>query len=114
MRALPHHVLTSGLTGEVMILAQGYQLGAPTEQLIRGKGLWPFVDRARGLLEAYGERILYPRDFALDTGQRVEIGLDDLPADGLLVDIGQQTIARYIDVIQTAATVFVNGPAGSL
>ena len=107
-----HRVLTSGLTGEVMLLAQGVNLGEPTEQLIRDKGLTPFVDRARGLLDAYTERILYPCDFALDVGQRVEIGLDDLPSDKLLVDIGEQTIAGYIEAIQNAATIFVNGPAG--
>jgi phosphoglycerate kinase len=108
-----HRVLTSGLTGEVMLLAKGVHLGEPTEQLIRDKGLSPFVDRARRLLDAYGERILYPRDFAVTAGpERLEIGLDDLPTDRLLVDIGEQTIADYIRVIQGAATIFVNGPAG--
>lgn len=113
-------VLTSGLTGEVMLLAQGHALGEATEQLIRDKGLWPFVDRARSLLQAYGERILYPTDFAVDAGPRpgeagsgrVEVGLNDLPADRLLVDIGEGTIARYVKMIQQAATLFVNGPAG--
>jgi phosphoglycerate kinase len=58
-----HRVLTSGLTGEVMLLAQGHRLGEPSEQLIRDKGLWPFVDRARALLDAYGERIALPDRF---------------------------------------------------
>ncbi len=107
-----HRVLTSGLTGEVMLLAQGVKLGETTERLIHDKGLWPFIDKARALLDAYGERILFPSDFAIDDGGRVEIGLDDLPADDLLVDIGEQTIACYIEVLQGAATIFVNGPAG--
>ena len=106
------HVLTSGLTGEVMLLAQGRELGQPTERLIHDKGLWPYVDRACALLEAYGERILCPSDFAVDDGGRAEIGLEDLPSDKLLVDIGEQTIARYVEMIQQAATIFVNGPAG--
>jgi len=106
------HVLTSGLTGEVMLLAQGYQLGSPTEQLIHDKGLIPFIDRARELLAQYSHRILYPADFAVEEGGRREISLDDLPVDRLLVDIGEQTIARYIEVIRQAATIFVNGPAG--
>jgi len=107
-----HRVLTSGLTGEVMLLAQGVQLGGPTEGLIRDRGLEPFIDRARALLDNYGDRILCPSDFALDDGGRTEIGLADLPADRLLVDIGTETIARYVQVIQSAATLFVNGPAG--
>ena len=105
-------VLTAGLTGEVMLLARGVRLGEPTEQLIRDKGLWPFVDRARELLDHYSDKILYPSDFAIDDGGRREISLDDLPMDKLLVDIGQATVARYIEVIDQAATIFVNGPAG--
>lgn len=106
------HVLTSGLTGEVMLLAQGYQLGGPTERLIQDKGLSLFIDRARELLDHYGERILYPVDLAVDDGGRKEITLEDLPVDHLLVDIGERTISRYIDVIGQAQTLFVNGPAG--
>jgi phosphoglycerate kinase len=107
-----HRVLTSGLTGEVMLLAQGVQLGAPTAQLIRDKGLWPFIDRARDLLVTHAERILYPSDFAIDEGGRVEIGLGDLPSDKLLVDIGERTLQCYAEEIRQAATIFVNGPAG--
>jgi len=105
-------VLTSGLTGEVMTLAKGYRLGDPTERLIDEKGLTPFIASARELLAAYGDHILTPTDFAVDDVGRQEIGLVDLPTSRLLVDIGAQTIKRYIEVIQTAATIFVNGPAG--
>jgi len=106
------HVLTSGLTGEVMLLAQGRKLGEPTERLIRDKGLWPYVEKARALLEAYRERISCPLDFAVDDGGRAEIDLEDLPSDKLLVDIGEKTISGYVEIIQQAATLFVNGPAG--
>ena len=105
-------VLTGGLTGEVMLLARGYELGEPTERLIHDKGLAPYIDQARDLLSDYRELILYPTDFAVDSGGRLEIGLDDLPTEQLLVDIGARTIARYRKVIEGAATIFVNGPAG--
>ena len=107
-----HRVLTSGLTGEVMLMALGRCLGERTEGLIRDKGLEPFVARARSLLEAYGERIFYPSDFAVDRGGRVEIGVEELPAAEMLVDIGSETVARYVAEIEQAATIFVNGPAG--
>lgn len=105
-------VLTSGLTGEVMTLAKGYRLGEPTERLIADKGLSPFVDAARELLATFGDRILSPVDFAIDDGGRKELKLEDLPVPHLLVDIGEETIAQYTRVIQSAATIFVNGPAG--
>ena len=108
-----HRVLTGGLTGEVMLLALGHRLGEPTEQLIRDKGLWPFVERARALLQTYGERILYPTDLAVDeAGRRVELALGDLPSDQLLVDVGAATVERYVEEIGQAATIFANGPAG--
>ena len=106
------HVLTSGLTGEVMLLAQGVSLGQPTEQLIEDKGLSPFVVRARKLLQQYGDRILVPSDLAVDDNGRKEIQVKNLPTDRLLIDIGQDTINRYMAVIEEAATIFVNGPAG--
>ncbi len=105
-------VLTSGLTGEVMTLAKGYRLGEPTERLIEDKGLSPFVAAARELLATFGDRILSPVDFAIDDGGRRELKLEDLPVPHLLVDIGEETIAQYTRVIQSAATIFVNGPAG--
>lgn len=107
-----YRVLTSGLTGEVMLLAQGIRLGEPSEQLIDDKGLTPFIAKAQELLDSYPERILFPSDFAIDEGRRIEIGLDDLPCSQLLADIGPATSDRYIQVIEQAATIFVNGPAG--
>jgi phosphoglycerate kinase len=106
-------VLTGGLNGEVMLLAKGYKLGESTENLIRDKGLWPFVEKAQALLGTYGDRILYPSDFAIDDdGVRKEIGLGALPSEKMLVDIGEETIGRYIEEINKAETIFVNGPAG--
>ncbi len=105
-------VLTCGLNGEVMVLARGTALGAPSERLIEEKGLTPYIQKAKELDAAFGEKIISPVDFAIDDGGRVELDLGGLPSDHLLVDIGTQTIARYEQVIAQAATIFVNGPAG--
>jgi phosphoglycerate kinase len=106
------YVCTSGLTGEVMLLAKGYRLGEPTERLIEERGLTPYIDRARDLLADHGNRILYPTDLAVDDQGRREIRLDELPVDQLVMDIGERTVATYVDVVNQAATIFVNGPAG--
>ena len=108
------HILTGGLTGEIMLLAKGYRLGERTEQLLADKGLTPFIEQSKALLAAYGDRIEYPQDLAIvsDSGERVEIALEELPAASLLVDIGQATIARYEQLMAEAATLFINGPVG--
>jgi phosphoglycerate kinase len=106
-------ILTGGLTGEIMLLAQGYRLGEVTERFIADKGLAPFVEQSRELLAQYGAKIRYPTDLAyVVDGERVEIGLGELPVEHLLVDIGQETISRYEEIIASAETIFVNGPAG--
>ena len=105
-------VLTCGLNGEVMVLARGTALGTPSERLIEEKGLTPYIQKAKELDVAFGEKIISPVDFAIDNGRRVELDLGGLPSDHLLVDIGAQTIAQYEQVIAQAATIFVNGPAG--
>jgi len=104
--------LTCGLNGEVMVLARGTSLGLASERLIEEKGLTPFIEKAKELDAKYAEKIVSPFDFAIDDGGRKEIGLDLLPSDHLLVDIGRRTIEAYESEIGQAATIFVNGPAG--
>jgi len=84
----------------------------PTEKLIADKGLMPFVENARELLATFGDRIQIPEDFAYDDGGRVEIGVNDLPVDKLLVDVGAKTVERFIKIVNQAKTIFVNGPTG--
>jgi phosphoglycerate kinase len=107
------HILTGGLTGEIMLLAKGYRLGERTEQFITDKGLAPFIEQSKNLLDKYGDRIECPLDLAFsEYGERVEIGLDDLPVAPLLVDIGKSTVKRYNELVENAATIFINGPVG--
>ena len=105
-------VLTSGLTGQVMLLAAGKQLGPATEQFIKDRGLEVFIAPARELQDKFPGKLLYPIDAAIDRSGRVEIDVDDLPVDELLIDIGHKTVAKYLEIINQAKTIFVNGPAG--
>ena len=106
-------VLTAGLTGEIMLVAAGYDLGAVTMEFLARKNLLDFAEPARELLAAYPDRLHYPLDVAVrDDGGREELARESLPAAGLLVDIGLQTVDHYSERIATAGTIFVNGPAG--
>lgn len=105
-------VLTSGVTGEVMLLASGHQLGTGSESFIQDRGLDSFIPVAEEYLSKFPGKILIPSDVAVAADGRRELSVADLPVDDLIIDIGEQTITGYEEVIAAAATVFVNGPAG--
>ena len=106
-------ILTAGITGQIMLMAAGKRLGGPSEAFIRDRSLDGFVPQAAGYLDHYGDRIRMPVDVAVDeSGRRREFEIDELPAESMIVDIGSRTIDEYQRVIGSAATIFVNGPAG--
>ena len=106
-------VLTTGITGQVMLLASGHALGAGSEQFIADRSLDVFVPEAREYLRAFPGKIHMPVDVAIERdGQRIEVDVEDLPVPEPIVDIGSVTMAIYEERIAAAATIFVNGPAG--
>ncbi len=111
---LADRVLTSGVLGEIFLMADGVDLGEPTTRFIAERDLTRWVSDARGLLAEYRDRIALPVDVAVVVaGERTEVPVADLPSDSLLVDVGEATIAGYEEEIAAAGTVFVNGPAGA-
>lgn len=107
------NVLTTGVTGEIMLLASGKKLGEPTEKLIFDKGMSKFIDIARKILDKHADKILMPMDFGIDrNGTRCEVTLDELPVELQIIDIGPKTIKIYQPVIEKAGTIIVNKPAG--
>ncbi|NMB45392.1 MAG: phosphoglycerate kinase [Firmicutes bacterium] len=107
-------ILTGGVTGMIMWIAQGKSFGKQQEQFLKERSLDGFVEPAQAFIEKYGERFVNPVDFAYErNGSRVECSLDELPIDDVLyLDIGSQTISCYKSVIEDAGTIFVNGPMG--
>ncbi|WP_338729115.1 phosphoglycerate kinase [Haladaptatus sp. DJG-WS-42] len=114
-RGLADTVLTTGVVGNVFLIAKGVDLGKASSEFILDEGYWDEVDRAGRLLDAYGDKIILPRDVAVDRdGERAEISIADLPAapDEPALDIGSRTVDLYGDIMANAGTVILNGPAG--
>ncbi|MFC6732945.1 MULTISPECIES: phosphoglycerate kinase [unclassified Haladaptatus] len=114
-RDLADTVLTTGVVGNVFLIANGIELGKASSEFILDEGYWDEVDRAGRLLDTYGHKIVLPRDVAVERdGERVEIPLADLPAgdDEPALDIGTRTVDLYSDIMANAGTVILNGPAG--
>jgi phosphoglycerate kinase len=106
-------VLTSGLVGQIFMVADGLSPGEPSEKVIRERGYGRYVDEAVGYLSSYRDRILYPRDVAYERqGVREEAGTGSFPLEFTIFDVGVETMRRYTDMLTGAKTLFVNGPPG--
>lgn len=106
-------ILTCGVTGNIMLMAKGYDLGEKNAKFIKDRSLDVFIEPAREYLKKYGNMIIYPVDIAFERdGERQEIGIEELPVNELYVDIGSKTIEIFKEVFKNAGTIFVNGPAG--
>lgn len=56
---------------------------------------------------------MLPKDVAVAIEQkRVEVRVDRMPKDATVMDIGENTIKEYVDIIAKAKTILANGPAG--
>lgn len=106
-------ILTSGITGEIMLMAKGIRLGEAKEKFIRDRGLDAFIPDAEKYLKLYPDKMELPEDLAYEKdGARMELDVADLPRSLMFMDIGGKTAKRYEEIIQSARTIFVNGPAG--
>lgn len=106
-------ILTSGITGEIFLIASGKDIGATKMKFLSDRSLLEFVEPAKEYLKDYPGKIEMPRDLAYaEEGVRKEIAVEALPADRMFMDIGAETIAEYDRILQEAKTIFVNGPAG--
>lgn len=106
-------ILTGGITGEIMLMAKGYDIGEKKEAFIKDRNLDVFIEEAKEYLEQYPEKIKYPVDLAYEKdGLRKCIPIEELPISEMFMDIGDQTIEMYEKELAAANTIFVNGPAG--
>ena len=114
-------ILTAGVTGLVMHIAKGKDLGAATAKFLKDRALDEFIPEAKDLLEKWGGKFVLPVDLAYEKdGKRAEADVEAIGAgaggaafrDTLFPDVGAKTIALFKERIAAAGSVFVNGPAG--
>lgn len=103
-------VLIGGGMANTFLKAQGYEVG---ESLVEDEAL----QTARELLGEAGDKLDLPTDvvvadrFDADAEKRV-VGISDVPAGWMILDIGPDTVERYSETLRTARTVVWNGPMG--
>jgi phosphoglycerate kinase len=112
-KGIADKVMLTGLVSQLFLIASGKHLGKSTEKIMEGKGLNSLLPRADILLKRYWDRIITPVDVAvLSKDGRSEMELDEINDDAPVYDIGSSTIEAYRNVIMSAKTVIMRGPAG--
>ena len=106
-------VLAGGLVAEVLLWAEGKDIGQKARDLIVKLGFDSLLDTAKEIVTKYRDYLLLPTDFGyVKDGARRECKLGEVPEGELVLDIGSETAATFQEVIRSAKTVFVNGPMG--
>ena len=112
-RGTADKVITGGLVANIFLLAKGEKIGDGSYSFIEKSGYTEFIEKAKELLEQFGNKIVLPTDLAwTKDGKREEGKLGSIPSEIGAVDIGTETIKKYKNEIMNAKTVFVNGPMG--
>ena len=106
--------LLGGLVANLFLFARGHELGKPSIELLQKKGILDLLPQAELLLEAYDAQIVTPVDVVIKDGhgQPQTLWVEDLPMNHPILDIGPETIAMYVEEIQAAGSLMMNGPAG--
>lgn len=108
-------VLLTGLCANFFLKARGVNLGEVNEKALESEMTPENLREAKELLARRGNHIILPHDVALDVGGgRREVFVGDLPSEYEILDIGDQTIAKFCKVIRNARTIFMSGPAGMI
>lgn len=105
-------VLTTGLVANIFLKGADVDIAEINENFIKSKDYYYLVDKAKELIEKYGDKIIYPEDVAVeDNGNRLDVDTNNIPNKPIF-DVGVKTIKKYGDIIKNAKTIFANGPAG--
>lgn len=107
---LADRILTTGVLAQLFLVAKGAKIGQRNMQLLEEKGSLPLIHRARSLL-LRGAPIETPIDFKTVVNGAVKneyLGR----IEGLIKDIGEETIRIYCEFMKEAKVIIMRGPAG--
>jgi phosphoglycerate kinase len=107
-------VLFTGVVANVALAASGVNIGKANLDFIKSQGYENQIEKARGILAKFRDKVGLPIDVALNENKkRVEAPVSELDSDSLPInDIGLETIVEFTGEIENAKTVILNGPAG--
>jgi len=108
-------ILLTGVTANMALMLKGAKFNEHFDKLLAEQGLEKYFSRLDRLLTDYEDIFELPLDLATSVGKkRVEVlpsNTCDYNSDFL--DIGSETIARYLGIIDKSSLVYLKGPPGA-
>jgi len=106
-------VIVVGLAGNAFLLARGVDIGETSKKVLADELTEQNFQAARDVLSKHGQRVLLPVDVAVERdGKRVSVKTGDMPTAEPALDIGDESIDKFVKVILSSKTSFMSGPAG--
>ncbi len=104
------YILIGGAMAFTFLKAKGYHVG---RSLYEEK----YIEYCKDLIEKYEDRIILPTDLygAFEMDEEASLVLqdvDNVPANFIGLDIGDETIKLFKSILKNTKTVFWNGPLG--
>lgn len=103
---------TGGLPGQLLARAKGFSLGEKNNALLKRELDPEQFELAKELVTKFGVR--FPRDFIVfENGEKKNIALEDMrKSEGLIRDIGEETVEEYARALQEKTIRIRAGPLG--
>ncbi|WP_319538098.1 phosphoglycerate kinase [uncultured Methanospirillum sp.] len=106
-------VITIGVVANIFLAAMGIAIGKPSADLITHLGYDDQIEIAKTIHDEFGDKIFVPEEVAIrKDGIRVEVPVNQIPADCPILDIGGKGLKSCLEIIKNSKTVVLNGPAG--
>jgi len=104
-------ILLGGLLAKLFLKVKGYRLCKKDE--VELEPLIAYFEKAKKLLTNYNDVLEVPIDLAVEkNGKRIDVPLENLQTNEFSLDIGIETIKKYISILKNAKTIVANGPLG--
>ena len=104
-----------GVVGNLMLWASGHDIGERNKEFIRstmGEAFDETWQMAQRLASDHSKMLFLPCDLAVEIdGKRHPIGVDELPTEHSIYDIGFQTLMELRPLMLDAKCILWNGPA---
>ncbi|MEL9991075.1 MAG: phosphoglycerate kinase [Thermoproteus sp.] len=107
-KGLADRVLVGGLVAVVMTAAKS-RVGPAVRAFLESAGLLSEVEKAKVILETYGDFVILPEDFKTKSGSSALAEINEVPGD-----IGEVATAKFVDIINNYEYVVVTGPMGKI